>query len=59
MISALRTKGLGARHLGIISAKFNVDLQPEYVTLQQLIDMKLWDSENLAIIKGISEIALK
>ena len=44
MISALRTKGLGARHWGIISAKFNVDLQPEYVTLQQLIDMKLWDS---------------
>lgn len=59
MISALRTKGLNARHWGIISGKFNVDLQPEFVTLQQLIDMNLWESENLAIIKGISEIALK
>ena len=59
MISALRTKGLNARHWGIISGKFNVDLQPEFVTLQQLIDMGLWDAENLAIIKGISEIALK
>ena len=59
MLAALRTKGLLLRHWRLIGNSLDATIDPATVTLQKLINLKLYQDDKLLIIKSICEIATK
>lgn len=59
LIRSLRTKGLVDRHWRMLGKALNVDLDPQAVTLHQLIMLDLQQADNFKVIKQVCEVATK
>jgi hypothetical protein len=61
MLKSLRTKGLSLRHWRLLGQKMGIttNFDPATMTLWKLINLKMHEEAQLAIIRGISEIATK
>ena len=59
MISSLRSKGLEKRHWQMLSKQLGFEIEPTTLSLQKLIDKRLYEGSKLEVIKGVSEIAIK
>jgi len=59
MIAALRTKGLEKRHWSLLSRQLDHDIDPQALTLAELLKQGFHEGESVEVIKGVSEIAIK
>lgn len=59
MVTSLRTKGITERHWAKLTEIFGINLDPATMSMRFLIGQKLYESEKLSKIKGVSDYAVK
>ena len=59
IISSLRTKGLEKKHFEEMSKAIGIDIDPNKLTVTDLVENKLSEGRAHDCIKGVSEMAFK
>ena len=59
MVTSLRTKGITERHWAKLTEIFSINLDPATMSMRFLIGQRLYESEKLSKIKGVSDYAVK